>query len=110
MMPQSVSQPTDPSKRLEALYAESLIASFVPPSLHLGLVAYLAHHIAPGSFLRAVLENDLIEAVRRADPESQAGLHALVRWLLEEAPVRAWTSPEDVQQWIQLRAVNGRAS
>ena len=41
--------------------------SLVPKTLIDSLERYVEHHIKPGSFLRAVLENNLVEAVSRAD-------------------------------------------
>lgn len=42
--------------------------------LYADLVRYVEDRLPPGSFLRAVLENDFRQAVSRADPESLARL------------------------------------
>jgi hypothetical protein len=72
----------------------------VPAHLVEGLRRYFEHGIAPGSFLRAVLENDLAEAVRRGDPESLGRIRAIVSFLDMEAPAPSWGSPEKVRAWI----------
>ena len=66
-----------------------------------GIERYLAHRIAPGSFLRAVLENDLMGAVGHADEESARELQALVRWLWQEMPSNLWGSKERVAAWLK---------
>jgi hypothetical protein len=71
----------------------------VPHHLRPGLVRYFADGIMPGSFLQAVLVNDLTQAVRRADPESCAALGPLVTFLLMHAPSIAWGSREAVLAW-----------
>lgn len=88
------------SPALEQNYRDLLIAAAVPPHLHEGLIAYLVYFIRPGDFLRAVLENNLREAVLRADDNSQAGLKALVWFLFRSAPRIAWGDPDTVAAWL----------
>jgi hypothetical protein len=63
------------------LFLAALREAGVPAHLHEGLALYAFERILPGSFLQAVLCNDLRQAVRRADPDSAAGLFRLVRFL-----------------------------
>lgn len=72
----------------------------VPEHLHEGLTRYVEHQIRPGSFLRAVLENDLHGAFSHGDPAAIAGLGGLVRWLHNCAPAACWGSPERVRDWL----------
>lgn len=72
----------------------------VPEYLIDGLVRYLAFGNRPGSFLRAVLSNQLREAFQRGDVEAIAGLGALVGFLFESVPFASWGSPEQVDAWI----------
>jgi hypothetical protein len=71
----------------------------VPPHLRPGLVRYFGDGILPGSFLQAVLVNDLRQAIQRADPESLDGLPALVQCLVATAPAIAWGSRQAVRAW-----------
>jgi hypothetical protein len=71
----------------------------LPSHLRDGMRRYLEEGIPTGGFLRAVLENDLMGAVKRASPGTN--LLALVDWLLEHAPADAWGSVEAVSNWIQ---------
>lgn len=72
----------------------------VPEHLRDGLLRYLDLHIRPGHFLTAVLENDLREAMGRADIGSRAGLFDLVGYLYNKAPGGAWGSKQAVKLWL----------
>jgi hypothetical protein len=78
---------------------EAFATSGVPDHLRAGLVRYFSDGIMPGSFLQAVLCNDLIEAVRRADPSSRSALPSLIDFLMMHAPAQAWGSRERVLAW-----------
>ena len=61
---------------------------------------YLEHRIPPGSFMTAVLENDFIGAVGKAD---QINIHFLknwAQWVYSECPALAWGSPAKVTAWL----------
>jgi hypothetical protein len=82
----------------------ALLEYAIPGDLHDGLVRYLVAGIRPGSFLSAVLENDLQEAVLRENPVVNfVALPALVRFLHNEAPSAAYGSPEKVTLWSATR-------
>jgi len=92
--------PPTQDEHAEQIYRKYLVATGVPSQLHDGLVLYLTDGVRPGSFLTAVLENDLITAVRRGDPECRAQLAPIVDFLLRHVPIRAWGSAENVATWI----------
>lgn len=75
----------------------------IPPHMRAALLRYTKDHIEPGSFLRAVLENNLKEAVARADGINRHRLIDYVTYLYNEAPSACWGSPEKVQAWLDLR-------
>lgn len=72
----------------------------VRPDMIEGLVRYKDHGTPTGGFLRAVLENNLKEAVQRADIDNQRSLCAIVAWCYNNLPSAAWGSPEQVRSWI----------
>ena len=76
----------------------------VPENLHSGLVAYLTERRQVGSFLTAVLENDLAQAVLRADPSTGLGLRQTVLFLHNYAPAPCFGSPEKVRTWLEDQA------
>lgn len=96
-----------PKKRLdgpETFTEERIVALLhyheVPEQFHLGLVNYLAHRLNPGSFLRAVFENDLRRAVSYADPGAFKAMPAIVRFLVNDVPAKAWGSEGLVNAWL----------
>lgn len=80
-------------------YLQRLEAAGVPAHLHGGLVDYLVRGIAPGRFLRAVLENSLSGAFAGGDRGNRAGLDALMEFIFYDVPSSAWGSPAVVQHW-----------
>ena len=72
----------------------------LPESLRGGLRAYIEEGRPTGSFLRAVLGNDLKESFSRADIDNKDRLFEIVSWLSSNAPDRCWGSYEKVDEWI----------
>ena len=65
-----------------------------------GLDRYAKQHIPTGQFLRAVLENDLMEAVGRADSDSTQDLFEICSYICNKMPHSCHGSPEIVAKWI----------
>lgn len=74
--------------------------SKVPHHTQQALLKYLEHHILPGDFLRAVLQNNLTEAVLFADKQNQEALQDIIRVLYNYAPSPSWGSETAVREWI----------
>ena len=74
----------------------------IPPLILRGLERYRDERIPVGPFLTAVLENNLSEAVVRADPDSYAALREIVQWVYWEMPAPAWGSPAHVAAWLKV--------
>ena len=84
-------------------YTQKMIDHGVPEHLHDGLRLYLEHGVPPGSFLLAVLTNDLFEAMGRADEESRRGLFNLVSFIYHAVPTSAWGTAEKVRAFMSER-------
>ena len=57
-------------------------------------IDYHAEHGWPvGDFVQAVLENNLVEAFKRADDENLAAMQEIVKYCYNEIPGGAWGSP-----------------
>jgi hypothetical protein len=56
-----------------------------------------------GSFINAVLENDLAQALGRADEDARENLHDIVKYLYNQAPSSCWGSKEKVNQWREKK-------
>ena len=64
---------------------------------------YIVEKIPPGDFLVAVIDNDLREAVSRADDENLENLPAFIGYFYNEAPGACWGSPERRKAWLAER-------
>ena len=73
----------------------------VPEHIRGGLKRYIDNGIPPGSFLTAVLSNDLMEAFGCADYINRHRLFDIVSFLYGSAPAGCWGSPERVASWIE---------
>jgi len=62
---------------------------------------YVQHHIQPGGFLTAVLENNLKEALGRADSQNRYALFDIVMYIYNEIPFQCWGSEEAVKEWLK---------
>lgn len=76
---------------------------WIPDGLLLGLSQYVVNHIRPGSFLAAVLENDLRRAVHSADPASADSLLAIVNFLESTIPSNCWGDADVVKVWTSAK-------
>lgn len=56
-----------------------------------------------GSFINAVLENNLAEALGRADESARENLHDIVKYLYNDVPGSCWGSKEKVIQWREKK-------
>jgi len=72
----------------------------IPQRIKDGIDLYVTHGIQPGGFLRAVLENDLLRAVQRADAESLAALPVIVCYLYSNVRADCWGSRPAVAEWL----------
>lgn len=68
--------------------------------LYGALERYLNQGINPGSFLTAVLENNLMEAFGRADDTNSINLRNIVGYVYNNIPGSSWGSPERVKNWV----------
>ena len=64
------------------------------------LSRYVEQGIKPGSFLTAVLENDLMEAMGRADAINRYNLYDICTYIYNELPGRMWGNPEKVKNHL----------
>ena len=80
------------------------IANLIPEYMVDGLVLYVEDGIPPGSFLLAVLENNLAGAAALADEINKLCLFLWADVLWNELPGDCWGSPEKVRAWIAARA------
>jgi len=65
---------------------------------------YVEHGVPPGSFLTAVLCNDLIEATGRADYINKEKIVEIVTYCVNELPRMCWRSRENFNNWIEMKS------
>ena len=65
------------------------------------LTRYVEHGIPPGSFLCAVLENNLFSAINRADRDNLAALPEIVKYIYNELPSFCWGNAKSVSDYIE---------
>jgi hypothetical protein len=78
----------------------------VPPHMWEGLTTYFVHHIPVGSFMTALLSNDLMGAAGRADAENLRSIGRWCQFLYTYAPARSFGSPEAVTRWLNPEEVS----
>jgi len=73
----------------------------VPQSTIDTLERYVEHRIEPGGFVRAVLENDLKEALGRADMYNRSAIFQIIGYCYNHIPSVCWGSVQNVQDWLE---------
>ena len=91
-------------------YDESADWSIIPEHMHGAIRRYVMHGVPPGSFLTAVLSNDLKESYARADDDNAASMRGWVRFLYNFCPSHCHGAPDAVASWIDRGGLNGRAA
>ena len=74
----------------------------VPKRIAEALEHWVKEATLPGQFLQAVLRNDLLDAIGRADDECLATFKAIILWLCNVAPSTCWGSPQAVEYWLTV--------
>lgn len=91
-------------------HADKADWSLIPAHITPGLTAYLTFGQPVGSFLTAVLSNDLLGAARKADHINKNRLYDLADFLHNYVDDRAYGSPDAVREWIAGGGATGRLS
>ena len=73
----------------------------IPPHMQEAIKRYVIERKAPGDFLRAVITNDLRNAVGRADDTNLPLLPIYVRWFYNRAPISCYGSCENFVAWLR---------
>jgi hypothetical protein len=69
---------------------------------------FVRYGYTPGSFIEAVLSNDLCSAFNRADSDNAANLREIVQYVRETVPYGAWRSSDNVRRWIKQGGLKGK--
>lgn len=79
----------------------------LPQHMQEGMRAYVERGQVPGSFLRAVLENNLYQAFVQADDINRRCMVDYAAFLESGLPAAAWGSAKEVDAWIELGGLEG---
>lgn len=79
---------------------ETLCPSHIAESIE----AYVMDGREPGGFVRACLENNLENAVTRADEVNLWTIPHIVAYLRGRVPSIAWGSRQQVERWLERKA------
>ena len=82
----------------------------IPAITREALDRYSVHHVPTGGFLRAVLSNDLMEAMGRADEENRAAIFDICGYVHNELPGNCHGSPDRVREWVKYPLLREVAS
>lgn len=77
--------------------------SLIPEHVRPRMKRYLERGLRPGEFVVAVLENNLVQSVCRADRVNLAQIVEWAKFLYNEMPMESWGSKEKVNAWIKKR-------
>lgn len=80
----------------------------LPVHMQEAMRLWIERGIEPGSFLMAVLCNDLREAVGRADHINVERLKDYVNFLYNEVPGACYGSPDKCRKWADHNGLAGR--
>ncbi len=74
----------------------------LPSQMERPVVLYILYRVKPGHFLMALLQNDLLGVINRADDQNIALLKLWIRLLYncEAIPGGCWGSPDRVKDWL----------
>ena len=75
----------------------------LPEHCREGMILYIEYGVIPGSFLTAVIENDLVHSFAYADDINIKRLFDYAGFLYNECPSQAWGSKEKVAAWAKAR-------
>ena len=73
---------------------------YIPERMMPGIERYVQDRVMPGSFLQAVISNDLRLACANADEENLRNLPAYIAYFYNETPSGCWGSQEKMFYWI----------
>ena len=73
----------------------------IPEHIKASIDRYVSDKVPTGQFLRAVLSNDLFDALGRADEFSRDALPEICSYIYNEVPGSCWGSPEKVKEWLE---------
>lgn len=79
----------------------------IPPLVLSTLQAYRDTGRPTGSFTRAAIANNLLNAVRHADEQSLAAIRSIAYWIYWNLPTGATGSDDKYKAWVKRGGLEG---
>lgn len=79
----------------------------LPEHMHSGVRLYVEEGIAPGTFMCAVIQNDLKGALGHADITNRECLFEIVQFFYNYVPANAWGSKKVMRDWMKHNGLKG---
>lgn len=76
--------------------------TFVPEHTRGSIIRFIEFGIEPGSFLLAVINNDLKNAFGQADIENTYHIRTIVSWFYNYAPSNCWGYNSSFEHWREF--------
>lgn len=73
----------------------------IPERMMPAIRRYIDYGKRPGSFLSAIIQNNLSEAFARADSENVENIGAFVAYFWNECPLGCWGSKGKMEKWME---------
>ena len=74
---------------------------YIPERMMGGIKRYIENGIVPGNFLKAVIQNNLSEAIGQADVENLKNIPAYIGYFYNETPLSCWGSKKKMEKWVK---------
>ena len=81
--------------------------AILPDHIRSGVKRYIEDGQKPGSFLCAVISNNLLEATVRADSINLPRLKEIMQFLFNYCPDDSWGSETALQKWVDHEGLKG---
>lgn len=86
---------------------DSLLECHIPDYMWDGIADYILRGTPPGSFLRAVITNNLKEAAFQADDTNRNLLYNYATLFYWHAPSNCWGTTENYNEWTTVGGLQG---
>lgn len=83
-------------------YNKEMLEELIPEHMQGAVTRWLENGLEPGSFLSAVLRNDLKGAVAHADSINLPRLKDYINFFYNFAPGNCWGSVEKFENWMEM--------
>ena len=83
--------------------ADARARQLIPENIVNAMIAYRDSAFPTGDFVQAVIENDLVGAIKHADYMSSMAMEHIVDFIVATFPRACWGSPKAYANWIETR-------